>query len=277
MKIVFCGEDRFSAVVLDSLGKGPHSVELAISPWYENFIYKKMERSASLLGVKYMRFKDIKSFEFESELRNIRPDLLITCHFQKVLPKEIIDIPNFGCINLHPSLLPRYRGMSPQHWPIINGDFETGITIHYIDEGVDTGNILVQETVYLDGECYVADLQNKMMEMYPRMIARAIELVASGNLGSKQNNVGSSYYGRLKIQDVTIKTEVGVEAAHGMIRAASRPYFGARFEDLIIWKAKIASDNINNTYLNLGLNKVGADYYLKLKDGNILLESFDIL
>lgn len=275
MKIVFCGEDRFSSIVLESIGKTQHSVELAISPWYENSIYKKMELSARLLGIKYMRFKDINSFEFE--LQSIRPDLLITCHFQKVLPKKIIEIPNFGCINLHPSLLPRYRGMSPQHWPIINGDLETGVTIHYIDEGVDTGNILIQETVNLDGESYVADLQNKMMEMYPRMITRAIELVASGDFGSKQNDAESSYHGRLKIQDVTIKKDTGVEKACRMVRAASRPYFGARFENLVIWKARMETNEVSNDELCPGLNKVGANYYLKLNDGQILLESFDVL
>lgn len=275
MKIVFCGEDRFSSIVLESIGKTQHSVELAISPWYENSIYKKMELSSRLLGIKYMRFKDMNSFEFE--LQNIRPDLLITCHFQKVLPKKIIEIPNFGCINLHPSLLPRYRGMSPQHWPIINGDLETGVTIHYIDEGVDTGNILIQEAVNLDAEFYVADLQNKMMEIYPGMITRAIELVASGDFGFKQNDAESSYYGRLKIQDVTIKKDTGVEKACRMVRAASRPYFGARFENLIIWKAKMETNKVSNVVLHPGLNKVGANYYLKLNDGQILLESFDVL
>jgi methionyl-tRNA formyltransferase len=110
-------------------------------------------------------------------MRNINPDLLISAHFQKIINKDIIAIPQLGCLNLHPSLLPFYRGMAPQHWPIINGERKTGITVHFIDEGVDTGNIVLQKEILIDDSMYVSDLQLIWTKEYQTIMCKAVRLI----------------------------------------------------------------------------------------------------
>ena len=276
MKIVFCGEDRFSAIVLHSLASTGHELQLVVSPLYENFTYKKLELAAKKLGVKFSRYSEINCHTFQRELTLLAPDLLITCHFQKILDENIIKIPKVGCINLHPSLLPRYRGMAPQHWSIINGDSETGITIHFIDSGVDTGKIIIQKKIKIDENYYVSDLQDNMYKLYPEVMLCAIKLLENGYYGFKQNEIDSSYYGRLKPENVTINLDTSVFLAKKMIQAASFPYFGARFMNLVIWKADIVNYIFNKTS-SIGINQNDKDIYLVLKDGALLLERYDLL
>jgi methionyl-tRNA formyltransferase len=117
--IVFFGEDSFSSIVFTSLIKAGYNILLVLSPLYDNNIHKRLELTARNNNIEYVREKNINSEVVVRKIRNIKPDLLITTHFQKLLKKELIDLPSIGCLNLHPSLLPMYRGMSPQHWPII--------------------------------------------------------------------------------------------------------------------------------------------------------------
>ena len=112
------------------------------------------------------------------KLPGLSPDLIVTAHFGKVIEKkEIIDIPRLGWLNLHPSLLPYYRGMAPQHWPIINGESETGITAHYMDQTADTGDIILQRKVKIMPDMYVSDLQLEFLKIYKTIVVDAIKLI----------------------------------------------------------------------------------------------------
>ncbi|GHU60925.1 hypothetical protein FACS1894121_1710 [Bacteroidia bacterium] len=172
--IVFFGEDQFSNIVLTSLLKAGYKVPLVVSPLYDNAQHKRLEQTTTSNGIEYVREKDINSETVVAKVRHVKPDFLITAHFEKLIKKELINIPSVGCLNLHPSLLPHYRGMSPQHWPIINGEKETGVTVHYIDEGIDTGNILLQEKIKLNDAMYVSDLQLKWIDIYKYIVTRSI-------------------------------------------------------------------------------------------------------
>ena len=161
MKIIFFGEDAFSAIVLDSLIQAGHTIIGAYCPIYDNNIYSRLEMITNKNAIPFKRIKDFSSDVFLNELISKKPDLIVVCHFQKLINHNVITIPKFGCINLHPSLLPKYRGMSPQHWPIINGDKKTGITVHFIDDGVDTGDIIIQQEMEIKSDETVFQLQNR--------------------------------------------------------------------------------------------------------------------
>src|SRR6185436_16371991 len=107
---------------------------------------------------------DINDSETEELLSQIKPDFIISVHLRKILTKRIYSLAGYA-LNLHPSILPKYRGLSPQHQCLINGDAETGVTIHLIEETIDTGDIVIQEKIALTKEMYVFDLHVKMLEV----------------------------------------------------------------------------------------------------------------
>jgi methionyl-tRNA formyltransferase len=114
-------------------------------------------------GIDHTREKNLRSEDFINKIISLQPDLFVSAHFEKLLSYDLIRIPSKGAINLHPSLLPDYRGLAPQHWPIINGDAKTGVTVHFIDETADTGDIIIQKEIDIEKDDYVIDLQKKML------------------------------------------------------------------------------------------------------------------
>ena len=108
------------------------------------------------------KLKTEESFEI---LKEINPDLIIVVAYGKILPKNFIDFPKFGCINVHGSLLPKYRGAAPIQWSIINGDTVTGVTTMFMDEGLDTGDILMQSNIFINDSDTSEDLKRKMAEI----------------------------------------------------------------------------------------------------------------
>lgn len=157
--IVLWGEDAFSNIVLNALIKAEYNVQMVVTPLYDNLIYKRLEMTCIKYGIEFSREKPINSERVYNKLKELQPDLCVICHFERIIKEPILSVPKYGFINVHPSLLPNYRGMAPQHWPIINGEKETGITCHYVDEGTDTGDIVVQRIVSLTNDMYVSDLQ----------------------------------------------------------------------------------------------------------------------
>ena len=104
LTIVFFGEDSFSNIVLISLIKAGYNIPLVLSPLYDNIIHKRLELTAINNNIEYIREKNINSETVVQKVNSIKPDLLITAHFQKLLKKELINLPSIGCLNLHPSL-----------------------------------------------------------------------------------------------------------------------------------------------------------------------------
>jgi methionyl-tRNA formyltransferase len=274
MRIVFLGEDSFSKIVLASIVNAGYNVVLAASPYYNNSIHLKLMNYAVNKGIEYCRVKDVNGVDFCDKLRELSVDLIVTAHFEKLLKKDIIGIPRLGCINLHPSKLPLYRGMSPQHWPIINGDNKTGVTVHFIDEGVDTGDIICQKEVDIGEDMYVFDLQMEFRKIYRHIVVDAIRNIQNGGPFIKQpNGVCGSYYGRLKRRDTIISTDMRVVDAYRLVRGVSRPYMGAVFGNYIIWTARIAYDVEPKVE---GIFDRGEKKYLGFNDGVMELINYEM-
>ena len=281
LNIIFFGEDSFSAEVLQAILNDNHNILLVATPFYENALYRRLELISLKNNIPFCRVKDIHSVDFENTIKNYQPDLLITAHFQKLLRKELISIPKLGCINLHPSLLPLYRGMSPQHWPIIKGDVETGVTVHYIEEDIDTGNILVQKRIPISREIYVAELQKKMVPIYKEVIVKALSRIQEGYEGIKQDLSDGSYYGKFKNGSAEIGNSFTVIEAYNLIRAISKPYVGAYYHNVRIWKANILDAKEASTFISeidcRGIHTFEGIIYLFLKDGILKIEKFEYI
>jgi methionyl-tRNA formyltransferase len=282
LTIVFFGEDSFSNIVLISLIKAGYTVPLVVSPFYNNNIHKRLERTTTASNIEYVREKNINSEFVVQKVKNIKPDLLISVHFSKLIKKELIAIPLLGCLNLHPSLLPFYRGMAPQHWPIINGEKKTGITVHFIDEGIDTGNIVLQREITLTENMYVSDLQLLWTKEYQTIMHDAVKLVSPPPpphfKGIIQDRTKGSYFGKLKLSQCEIKIEKGIRSAYNLIRGVSKPYYGAFVQIdvsqiIIIWRAEIISDKPE---MAIGRAVIKNDkLYFSFFDGTLLITKYE--
>ncbi len=274
LRIVFFGEDSFSGVILNSLIQAGHQVKLVITPYYENLIYKKLEYVCIEHQIKFARCKKINSEETCKLVAEALPDLCVISHFERLIKQPLLGIPKMGFVNLHPSLLPEYRGMSPQHWPIINGDKEAGITIHYVDEGTDTGNIILQKRFPLQGNEYVKDLQKIWMKHYQTIMVEAIEKIIAGESTISQEGMIGSYHGRLTDDDCQIDQDGTAQQAYNLVRGVGLPYHGAQIGRIIIWKAHLDADKkVANTHKGVHLNTMDGNYIV-FKDGLLFIDKY---
>ncbi|MEA1970349.1 MAG: methionyl-tRNA formyltransferase, partial [Thermodesulfobacteriota bacterium] len=142
--------------------------------------------------------------------------------FGQILPKELIGFPEFGCLNVHPSLLPKYRGAAPISWPIINGDRKTGVTIMLMDEGVDSGDILLQEETDIGTDETFDDLHEKLSAMGARLLIRSIGEVMTGTLaGTPQDASLATFAPRLTSETGYINWDNEAEKIVNLIRGLS--------------------------------------------------------
>lgn len=127
-------------------------------------------------------------------IKDVRPDFIIVVAFGQILPKEVLDIPKYGCINLHASILPKYRGAAPINWSIINGEKYSGNTTMLMNTGLDTGDILLQHTVEINNEMTAGELHDLLMNNGGDLLVKTINEVAAGNIqGTKQKDELSCY------------------------------------------------------------------------------------
>ncbi|WP_288262482.1 methionyl-tRNA formyltransferase, partial [uncultured Prochlorococcus sp.] len=184
MRIIFWGTPEYSLASLDILIKSKHEVIGVVSQ-----PDKKRSRGNKLISspVKsYAKKKSIKIYtpetirgdiHFINELKSLSCDLFIVIAYGKILPKEILEIPKFGCWNAHASLLPRWRGAAPIQWSLINGDEYTGVGIMKMNEGLDTGDILLEEKIKIDNNENLYTLTEKLSILSAKLFFNAISLL----------------------------------------------------------------------------------------------------
>jgi len=143
-----------------------------------------------------------KNAEFRAQLESIAPDVILVVAYGRIIPKWMLDLPHFGNLNLHASLLPKYRGAAPIQWAVANGEPETGVTIMRLDEGLDTGEILMQRTVALAPDQTSTDVFPRLAEMGAALMAETLEGLAHGSITPvKQNDALATYAPILKRDD----------------------------------------------------------------------------
>lgn len=188
MKIVFMGTPDFAAGALEALiGNGYEVIAVVTQP------DKAKGRSRELLpppvkvcalehGIPVLQPRRIKAPEAVEQLRRFSADVYVVAAFGQILSQEILDIPPLGCLNIHASLLPKYRGSSPIQHVILDGEEKTGITIMQMDAGVDTGDMLYKKEIAISGEDNYETLHDKLMELGGQAITEALPLLEQGKL-----------------------------------------------------------------------------------------------
>lgn len=200
MKAVFMGTPEFAIPSLEALVDSVFDVELVVTqPDRPKGRGKKLQSPAVKLkaleyGIEVYQPERIKRQEAIDKIKSIKPDLIIVVAFGQILPKEILDLPKYGCINVHASLLPKYRGAAPINFSIINGEEKTGVTTMYMEEGLDTGDMLIKkETLILNNDT-ASSLHDKLSELGRITLTETIDALINEKLNPlKQDDSLSSY------------------------------------------------------------------------------------
>lgn len=187
LNIVFMGTPDFARESLKSIYEAGHNIlavvtnpdkpkgrgmKLIPSPVKEFAIEKNLKI--------YQPLKVRNNEDFIGEIKSLNPDVICVVAYGKILPKELLDIPKMGCINVHGSLLPKYRGAAPIQWSVLNGDKETGITTMYMDVGMDTGDMILKEKVKIGEDETTGELWDKLSKVGAKLLVETLEKIERG-------------------------------------------------------------------------------------------------
>lgn len=282
MNVVVFGEDIYTSTVIESLIESGHKVLLIVTPEYYNENYIILKETASKYHIGFIKSENVNSVEVQGYLENVKPELIVAVHLRKILHEEIFSQAARGAINVHPSLLPRYRGLSPQHQAILHGDDESGVTVHFIDADVDTGEIIVQKKFPVSEDDYIVDVQVKMLAIYKKIVVEALGLLEDKAFKPmEQELAGSSYFGPLKRNDRKIDLSKSRLEIYRLVRAVSVPYKGAFYNNYIIWAARIpepaVEEELKNKYTEAGfyVDKEGGKIIIRLSDGILVSDDYE--
>lgn len=211
-------------------------------------------------GINVLQPEKVKTGEFAEELKKINPDLLVTAAYGRILPKEVLDIPKYGCINVHASLLPKYRGAAPIQWAIINGEKVTGVTTMYTDIGMDTGDMLLKEEIEIDENITYGELHDKLAVLGADVLNKTLQKLKDNTLVRIPQPHEEATYAPMINKDVgLIDWNKSARSIHNLVRGtnpwpvAFSFYKNAKFK---IWKTtceeSCKSDSKPGTILEAG-------------------------
>lgn len=253
MRIVFMGTPQFAVPSLQKLIDAGHDIAAAVTqPDRKSGRGYKVTASpvkalAQDHGIPVLQFERIKAQEGIDAIKAIVPDIIITAAFGQIIPKAILDIPRLGCVNVHASLLPKYRGAAPIQWAIINGEKETGVTIMYMDAGLDTGDIISSVSVPINDETTGGELYERLSVLGADLLIKTLKDMENGTASrKKQRESEASYFPPLSKSLGRIDWKRSAAEIHDLIRALD-PVIGTYTlagEDAIkIWNAQAVSGN----------------------------------
>jgi len=260
LRIVFMGTPEFAVATLDKLvQKGYQVAGVITAPDKPAGRGRKIHESsvkqyAKKAGLYIMQPTNLKDKEFLEDLRSLKANLQIVVAF-RMLPKQVWSMPEYGTFNLHASLLPDYRGAAPINWAIINGEKKTGVTTFFIDEKIDTGELILQEATEIKPEDTAGDLHDKLMALGAELVLKTVSLIENNQVVTQKQPLDSKFKTADKINKEICKInwEESAEKIYNHIRGLS-PFPAAwtilnNNEELIvikIYKAKWQKEEHNS-------------------------------
>lgn len=207
-RIIFMGTPEFAVPTLHALHEKGYEVPAVVTNpdrpkgRGRQLVASPVKRAAVALGYPVLQPAGVKESWFVEELKRLAPDLLIVVAYGQILTGAILAIPRLGCMNIHGSLLPKYRGPAPIQWAIINGDDQTGVTTMWMDEGVDTGDVLLSASISIGPEETTQTLQGRLAKEGARLLCETLERLVEGRLSSTpQDHSRATYAPLLKKED----------------------------------------------------------------------------
>ena len=194
MKVVFMGTPDFSVGTLKAIVEAGHEVAAVVTQPDKPkgrggaMSFSDVKQAAIELGLLVLQPKRARDEEFVNELRKINPDVIVVVAFGQILSKEILDMPKYGCVNVHASLLPKYRGASPIQWAVIDGCEYSGVTTMMMNEGIETGDILLVEKVKLDSKETGGSLFDKLSGVGAALLVKTLDELEKGTVKPVKQN-----------------------------------------------------------------------------------------
>jgi len=269
MKIIFFGSSNFAVPILEELAKNENIVLVITQPDREKgrsleIAPTAVKLKAKALGIKIFQPAKINSNESMEFLKNISADLFVVVSFGQILSKKVLDLPKLYCLNVHASLLPKYRGAAPINWAIANGEKETGVTIMRMNEKMDEGDIAVKAILPISEKDDAITLSEELSRKGARLLLEAVELAKGNKIEfTAQAHKEATCAPKLKKQDGLIDWNLSAEEISCRVRAFA-PWPGCfTYLDkkmLKIWKSVPTAEHADNNFQAgaiLELNKNG--------------------
>lgn len=252
MKIIFAGTPPFAASALEALVDAGHQIALVLTqpdrPAGRGM--KSTPSAVKLLAQKHefdlLQPRSLKQPEVHAQLDAIAADVMVVAAYGLILPSSVLSIPKLGCLNIHASLLPRWRGAAPIERAILAGDRETGITIMQMDQGLDTGAILLQRSIAVAQNDTAQTLHDKLAALGACCVVEALAFLQQGKLvAMPQDEAGVTYAAKLEKEEAEIDWRLDAENINRVVRAFNpRPGAYSRVNGIPmkIWQASVAAD-----------------------------------
>ncbi|RDU24323.1 methionyl-tRNA formyltransferase [Anaerosacchariphilus polymeriproducens] len=249
MKVIFMGTPDFSVGTLEALIQAGHEITMVVTQpdkpkgRGKTMHFCAVKEAALSYGLPIYQPKKIREKECIEYLKNIEADIIVVVAFGQILTKEILEMPLYGCINVHASLLPKYRGAAPIQWAVINGETETGVTTMKMDEGLDTGDMIMKTVVPVDKEETGGSLFKKLSIEGAKLCVKTLEALENKTaVYEKQNEEDFTYAKMIKKQMGRIQWTDSAVVIERLIRGLNpwpSAFTGLNGKTLKIWKANV--------------------------------------
>jgi len=252
MKVIFMGTPDFSVGVLEALVGAGHEVVLAVTQPDKpkgrggKMQYPPVKEKALEYQIPVFQPKKVRNPECIKELRKYEADVMVVVAFGQILPKEILEMTPYGCINVHASLLPKYRGAAPIQWAVINGEKVSGVTTMQMDEGIDTGDMLLKTEVVLDEKETGGSLHDKLSAAGAELCVRTLKAVKEGTVTPEAQGESTTEYARMLEKSLgSIDWKQSAESIERLIRGLN-PWPSAYTEwdgkVMKLWEAEVEKE-----------------------------------
>ncbi|MFP4159431.1 MAG: methionyl-tRNA formyltransferase [Desulfobacterales bacterium] len=233
LNAIFMGTPDFAVPAFKALHQSGHRISLVVSQpdrprgRGRRIAKPPVKQAAEELGYEVIQPESVKTREFYDTLYELRPDLFVVVAFGHILPRRLLEMPAMGAVNLHASLLPKYRGPAPIQWAIINGENQTGVTSMLMDKGMDTGEILLSKTTPVYADDTAGSLHDRLAQIAAEVLEETLEGFTRGSIRPKpQDHAAASYAPILKKSDGRIDWTGSAKYVERFIRGMS-PWPGA--------------------------------------------------
>lgn len=254
MKVIFMGTPEFAVPVLKALIESEeHEVTAVVTQPDKargrsgKLVFTPVKEAAVEAGIPVYTPRRVKAPEFVEQLKAIPCDVIVVVAFGQLLSKEILDYPPYGCINVHASLLPRWRGAAPIQWAILAGDKKSGLTTMQLDEGLDTGDMLLKKEVDIAPDETGGSLHDRLAELGGKLLLDTLKGVREGAVSPvKQNEEESTYASMLTKEMGKINWEEAAEKIERYVRGLNSwpsAYTGFRSKTLKVWKSEVVGES----------------------------------
>ncbi|MDO5416726.1 MAG: methionyl-tRNA formyltransferase [Lachnospiraceae bacterium] len=286
MRILFMGTPDFSVPALEALVKGGHEVAAVVTQpdkpkgRGKAVLMTPVKEKALEYGIPvYQPVRVKKDEEFLRMVEEMKPDAIVVIAFGQILPKRLLDIPKYGCINIHASLLPKYRGAAPIQWAVIDGEKETGITTMMMDVGLDTGDMLEKVVIPIEKDETGGSLHDKLSAAGGPLILSTLKKAEEGTLvRTPQTEEGTCYAKMLTKSLGDIDWSQDAESIERLIRGLNpwpSAYTSLNGKTLKIWQAEVLDESPEGTPGQVVKASQG-EFLVKTGKGTLKIESLQL-